>query len=79
MITTLAAVRLIPIPPALVESRKIGMLSSSVNSSTNVCRTSTGVDPVNDKYFVPLVSKILVRISKICVNYIESQIINITG
>ena len=34
MTTTLAAVRLIPIPPAFVESRKTGMLSSSVNSSS---------------------------------------------
>ena len=71
MITTLAAVRLIPIPPALVDSRKTGMLSSSVNSSTNVCRKSTEVEPVNIRYFVPLLLKILVRISRIWVNCME--------
>lgn len=65
MITTLAAVRLIPIPPAFVESKKIGMLSSSVNSSTSVCRKSTDVDPVSIKYFVLLRVKIFVKMSRI--------------
>ena len=68
MITTLAAVKLMPMPPAFVDKRNTGIDSSSVNSSTNVCRTSTGVEPVKTKYFVFLMSRTLWRMSKIWVN-----------
>lgn len=53
MMTTLAAVKLMPMPPAFVERRKQEMVSSSLNSSTRVCRTSTGVEPVKTRYLNP--------------------------
>ena len=54
MMTTLAAVSVIPRPPALVERRKTDVDGSSVNSSTSDCRTSTGVDPVSMRYLISL-------------------------
>ena len=67
--TTLAAVRLIPIPPAFVESKKTGMLSSSVNSSTRAWRASTGVEPVNTRNFTFSRSSTRCKMSRICVNF----------
>jgi hypothetical protein len=64
MMTTLAAVRLIPIPPALVDNRKIGMDSSSENSSTSAWRVSTGVVPVNMRYLYSLMSSTRTRMSR---------------
>ena len=72
MMTTLAAVKLMPIPPALVESRKTVIDSSSVNSSTRVCRTSTGVEPVKTRYLMSWVSRTFSKILRICVNCVMS-------
>ena len=63
MMTTDAAVKLIPIPPALVERRKTSRLLSSPNSSTNVCRTSTGVDPVRTRNFMSWIFNTFCKIS----------------
>ena len=71
MITTLAAVKLIPIPPAFVESKKASIDSSSVNSSTSDWRISTGVDPVKTRYLIFSLSKTLCKMSRICVNFKE--------
>lgn len=69
MITTLAAVRLIPMPPAFVDRRKTVIDASSVNSSTSVCRTSTAVEPVRIRYLIFFSFKTACRMSSICVNY----------
>lgn len=84
IMTTEAAVKLIPIPvitvntdiewqsadlpPAFVDKRKIEIDSSSVNSSTSDCRTSTGVLPVRIRNFMLWLSKMTWRISRIWVN-----------
>jgi hypothetical protein len=67
--TTLAAVKLIPMPPAFVDRRNTGIDASSVNSSTSVCRTSTAVEPVRIRYLISLSFNTACRISSICVNY----------
>jgi hypothetical protein len=69
MTTTLAAVKLIPIPPAFVDRRNTGIDASSVNSSTSVCLTSTAVEPVRIRYLMSFSFKIACRMSSICVNY----------
>jgi hypothetical protein len=53
MTTTLAAVRLMPIPPASVESRKTLISGSPVKSSTRDCRSSTRVVPVRITHLMP--------------------------
>src|SRR6266404_84620 len=68
-ITTLAAVKLMPMPPALVDKRKHGIDSFSLNSSTRDCRTSTAVAPVNSRYLIFCILKTDCKISRICVNY----------
>lgn len=73
MITTEAAVRLIPIPPALVDKRNTGMPLSSVNSSTRDCRTSTGVLPVKTRKGMEASFRIAWSISRIWVNYYDGS------
>ena len=68
MMTTLAAVKLIPIPPALVDSKKTSIDSSSVNSSTSDCLASTGVLPVSTRNLIFSLSSTLWRMSRIWVN-----------
>jgi hypothetical protein len=90
MMTTEAAVRLMPIPvtkccwnqvgrtvknrqlpPAFVDNKKTEIDSSSVNSSTSVCRTSTGVLPVRTRNLMLLSRRTTCKISKIWVNLLD--------
>jgi hypothetical protein len=66
--TTLAAVKLMPMPPALVDKRKQGIDSFSLNSSTRDCRTSTAVEPVNNRYLIFCILKTACKISRTWVN-----------
>ena len=52
MTTTLAAVRLIPIPPASVDKRKTLISGSCVKSSTSDCLSSTRVVPVRMTHLI---------------------------
>ena len=71
IITTLAAVRLIPKPPALVESRNTGnsILVSVIKRSTKDCLISLGVFPVKTRWLMSLFLSTTWRMSNIVVNW----------
>ena len=75
-----AAVRLMPIPPALVDSKKIGIESSLLNLSIRFCRSLISVCPSrrrklysNDSRKHPIKSRQLVHWEKISMRW-PSQI-----
>ena len=69
MTTRVAATRLMPIPPAFVESMKRNLLGSVLNWSTRFVRSAAEVEPSRRSLVMPLRSTKSARMSSICVEY----------